>query len=157
MSYDITGSVSESCTAYQNTTVSGTLSYPCSSVGSADVQGSISWGCRSFGSADVQGSISWSCSSFSSTDQSGSISWSCNVFTTATIVAQDESSSYVFEEGRAVQTGRPRANDFVYIRDPKTGDDELVSTFLEDSILTFIDNREDGPRGVVSLPPSDGS
>ena len=32
-----------------------------------------------------------------------------------------------------------------------------VSTFREDSILAFIDNCEDGPRGVVSLPPSDGS
>jgi len=150
MSYDITGSVSESCTAFQNTTVSGTLSYPCSSVGSTDVQGSISWSCSSFGSAGVQGSISWSCSGFNSTDQSGSISWSCNAFTTATVVAQDESSSYVFEEGRAVQTGRPRENDFVYIRNPETGDDELVSTFLDESILTFVEDK-----GVVSLPPDD--
>jgi hypothetical protein len=36
----------------------------------------------------------------------------------------------------------------VYIRDPETGDDELVSTFRKDSILTFIEDK-----GVVSLPP----
>jgi len=150
MSYDITGSVAESCSATTISTATATITYACTShnVGSSTASWSLSCTSTAVGSSTASWTLS--CSSVSVGVPTGSWGLTCSSVDIGVDTIAGDGDGYVFEEGLVVQTGDPGENDFVYIRDPETGDDELVSTFREDSILTFVEDK-----GVVSLPPSD--